>query len=459
MVKSSIISRLQDIVGQEAVHTAPEDLLLYSYDATLLSHEPEAVVFPRHAEQIAQIMELANAEGVPVVPRGAGTGLSGGAIPWQGGIVLALGRMNQVRHIDTENLVAVVEPGVVNADFQATLAPYGLFYPPDPASMKVCTLGGNVASNSGGPRCLKYGVTRDYVLGLEVVLPTGEIIHTGGQTVKNTTGYDLTRLFVGSEGTLGIVTEITLRLLPQPEAKRTMLAIFHQLDDASRAVSAIISRGIVPTTLEMLDNLLIQCAEDFVHVGLPREAAAVLLIEVDGFQEALDRQVETIQAICQEEGAREVRIAATAQEVDDLWLARRTIIGAVARRRPSMVLQDVTVPRSQLPAMVSRIVVISQELELPIGVLAHAGDGNLHPLILFDQRDEGELARVKEAERAIFTAAVEFGGTLTGEHGIGLTKRAYLSLEFSPKEIEVTQGLKDLFDPHHVLNPGKIIGG
>ncbi|HID86304.1 MAG TPA: hypothetical protein EYP55_02870 [Anaerolineae bacterium] len=302
-------------------------------------------------------------------------------------------------------------------------------------------------------------MTKDYVLGLEVVLPTGEIIHTGGQTMKNTTAYDFTRLFVGSEGTLGVITKMTLRLLPLPEAKRTMLAIFDRLDDASQAVSSIVARGIVPTTLEMLDNLLIQCAEDFVHAGLPRDAAAVLLIEVDGFEEALEGQVETIRALCRQNGARQVRVATTLKEVDDLWLARRTIIGAVARYRPSMVLDDVTVPRSKLPAMVSRIVEISERHRLPIGVLAHAGDGNLHPLILFDQRDEEELRRVKPIREEIFAASLELGGVLTGEHGIGLTKRAYLELELGPKEIELTKGIKDLFDPNHILNPGKIVGG
>jgi len=323
--------------------------------------------------------------------------------------------------------------------------------------MKVCTLGGNVAANSGGPRCLKYGVTKDYVLGLEVVLPDGEVIHTGGYVIKNTTGYDLTRLFVGSEGTLGIVTRITVRVMPLPEAKRTMLAIFDSLNAASRTVSAIIAAGIIPTTLEMMDNLLIRCAEDFTHVGLPRDAAAMLLIEVDGAKEALPPQVEAIGEICQQEGVREFRIATSAQEVDQLWLARRTVIGAVARVRPSLILQDVTVPRSRLPDMVSRIVEISRKYELPIGVLAHAGDGNLHPLILFDGRNSEELKRVKLAEREIFASALELDGTLTGEHGIGITKREYLPWQLKPREIAITKAIKRLFDPQNILNPGKIV--
>jgi len=459
MISERLLSHLENIVSPEGLLTTPEDLVVYSYDATLPEHQPEAVVLPRTTQQISDVLRLASENGMPVVPRGAGTGLSGGSIPAAGGIALSLTRMRDILEIDVQNLTARVQPGVVNADFQAALVPFGLFYPPDPASMKACTLGGNVAMSAGGPRCLKYGGTKDYVLGLEVVLADGEVIHTGGRTVKNTTGYDLTHLFVGSEGTLGVITEITLRLLPPPEAKRTMLAIFDELDDASRTVSAIVAEGILPTTLEMMDNLLIQCAEDFTGAGLPRDAAAILLIEVDGFEEALDRQVNTIRQVCAAQGVREVRVATTAQEVDDLWLARRTIIGAVARRRPSMVLQDVTVPPSQLPEMVARVVDIGQEYELPIGVLAHAGDGNLHPLILFDQRNKEEMAREREAEAVIFATSLELNGTLTGEHGIGLTKLKYLPQALSRREMELTRGLKALLDPGGILNPGKIVGG
>jgi len=459
MISATLLSHLEDIVGPEGLLTTPEDMMTYGYDATLPEHQPEAVLIPCTTQQISDALRLAGENGIPVVPRGAGTGLSGGSIPAAGGIVLSLTRMRDIVEIDAQNLTARVQPGVVNADFQAALAPLGLFYPPDPASMKACTMGGNVAMSAGGPRCLKYGGTKDYVLGLEVVLADGEVIHTGGRTVKNTTGYDLTHLFVGSEGTLGVITEITLRLLPPPEAKRTMLAIFDELDDASRTVSAIVGEGILPTTLEMMDNLLIQCAEDFTGAGLPRDAAAILLIEVDGFEEALGRQVSTVEQVCAKQGVREVRVATTAQEVDDLWLARRTIIGAVARYRPSMVLQDVTVPPSQLPEMVARVVDIGKEYDLPIGVLAHAGDGNLHPLILFDQRDEEELAREQKAEAVIFAASLELNGTLTGEHGIGLTKRKYLPQALNPREMDLTQGLKTLLDPRGILNPGKIVGG
>jgi glycolate oxidase len=452
-----IIQRLVEIVGQQNLLTGPEDLFLYGYDASLPEHQPEMVAFAPTTEAVAQILSLAAEESVPVVPRGAGTGLSGGAVPVQGGIALSLARMNDILSIDADNLMAQVQPGVVNAHLQGALAPYGLFYPPDPASMKVCTLGGNVAADSGGPKCFKYGVTRNYVLGLEVVLPDGQIIHTGGNVVKNTTGYDLTRLFVGSEGTLGVVTRINLRLLPLPEGKRTMLALFDSLEAASTTVGAIVSAGIVPSALEMMDNLLIQCAEDYVQVGLPKDAAAMLLIEVDGPNEGLDPQVETIEQVCREIGVRDVKLARSVQEADQLWLARRTVIGAAGRVRPSLVLQDVTVPRTQLPAIVRRVVEISEKHGLPIGVLAHAGDGNLHPLLLFDARNPDDLRREEEAEKEIFAAALELKGTITGEHGVGLTKLNYLSWEFEPAVMEITRRLKATFDPQNILNPGKIV--
>jgi glycolate oxidase len=456
-LQEHVLQRLVDIVGAENLLTEEDELFLYAYDASFPEHRPQAVVFPTTTEEISQIMALASDESLPVVPRGAGTGLSGGSVPAKGGIALSLTKMNRILNIDAENLVVEVEPGLVNAHLQSALAPYGLFYPPDPASMKVCTLGGNVAEDAGGPKCLKYGVTRNYVLGLEAVLPSGEVLETGGRVIKNTTGYDLTRLFVGSEGTLGIVTKIILRLMPLPEAKRTMLALFDSLEAASKTVSAIIAAGIIPSALEMMDNLLIQAAEDFTHVGLPTDAAAMLLIEVDGADAALDAEVAAIQKVCDQQGAREVRVATSAQEVDKLWLARRTVIGAAGRIRPSLVLQDVTVKRSLLPAMVARVVQISEKADLPIGVLAHAGDGNLHPLILFDARKDGDLKRVQEAEHEIFAAALELDGTLTGEHGIGMTKLEYLDGQLNSTAMKVTRGLKAVFDPQNILNPGKIV--
>lgn len=459
MIPLNVVKQLEAAINREAVITAPEELLMYSYDATLPEFRPDVVVFPTTTEHVASVMKLANEHGLAVVPRGAGTNLSGGSLPLKGGIVLCLSRMTKIVEIDRENLVAVVEPGVVNAELQSALLPFGLFYPPDPASMSACTLGGNVAENSGGPRCLKYGVTKDYVLGLEVVLPTGEVIHTGGSVMKNCTGYDLTRLFVGSEGTLGVVTKITVRLLPLPEAKKTMLAIFNSVVDASSAVSAIIAHGIIPTTLELMDNFLIRFTEDFVHVGLPKDAEALLLIEVDGFKESLDKQIEKIGSICHESRAREVRHATTPAEVDKLWLARRSAIGAVARALPNYSVQDVTVPRSKLPAIVKRIAEISAKHDIPIGVLAHAGDGNLHPIVLFDQKNEGDVAKVQAAEEEICRAALALGGTLTGEHGIGLSKRHFLPMEYGPTEMALVAKLRKLFDPNGILNPGKIVNG
>jgi len=453
----SVIQRLEGIVGKEDLMTEDEDLYLFRYDASFPESQPDAVAFPCTTETVSRIMALAFEEGIPVAPRGAGTGLSGGSVPAHGGIALCMSKMNRILNIDSDNLVAEVEPGLINAHLQAAAASHGLFYPPDPASMKVCTLGGNVASDSGGPKCFKYGVTKNYILGLEVVLPDGEAIQTGGCVVKNTTGYDLTRLFVGSEGTLGVVTKIILRLMPIPEGKRTMLVLFDSLDAASRTVSAIVSAGIVPSALEMMDNLLIRCAEDFVHVGLPTDAAALLLIEVDGAEGGLQSQVDAIEKVCREIGVRDWKVAASAAETDALWLARRTIIGAAGRLRPSVILQDVTVPRTHLPAMVARTVAVSKKYDLPIGVLAHAGDGNLHPLLLFDGRNPEELKREKAAEKEIFAAALELNGTLTGEHGVGLTKREYLSWQLKPREVASNRGIKDFFDPKHIMNPGKIM--
>ena len=452
-----VVKQLEAIVGEDDVLVDDVDLLLYSYDASLPEFGPDAVVFPRTTEEVSRVTALASQEGIPVVPRGAATGLAGGSVPVEGGIALSLTKMNRILNIDADNLIAEVEPGLVNAHLQSALAPHGLFFPPDPASLKVCTLGGNVATDAGGPLCVKYGVTKNYVLGLEVVLADGEVINTGGNVVKNTTGYALTQLLVGSEGTLGILTKLILRVMPRPQGKRTMLAMFDSLEAASQTVSSVTAAGIVPSTLEMMDNLLIRCAENFVHIGLPTDAAAMLLIEVDGPEASLDPQLEAVKGLCEEHGATEIRVATSAEEVDRLWLARRSIVGAVTSVRPSLILQDVTVPRSRLPAMVARVGEISAKYDLPIAVLAHAGDGNLHPMLLFDARDAGEMERVSGAEKEIFAAALEMDGTLTGEHGIGITKRDYLPGALGPRLTEVTRRVKAAFDPQNILNPGKIL--
>lgn len=458
MISSAVIEELKSIVGAKNTLTKKDECFDFGYDATLTEYSADAVAFARSTEEVVQIIKLANREKVAVISRGAGTNLSGGTVPHQGGIILNLTRMNRVLEIDTKNNLAVVEPGLVNADFQEMLAPYGYYFSPDPASMKVCTIGGNVAECAGGPRCLKYGVTREYIRGLEVVLPSGEVVVTGSKNRFTNDGYDLTKLMIASEGILGVFTKIIVSISPLWEAKKTMLCSFDKIEDASKTVANIIGEGIVPTTLEMMDNLLINCAEDHTKVGLPRDAAAILLIEVDGYKEDLPSQVETIREVCIRNNAREFKVAESAAEVDQLWVARRTVIGAVARRRPSYSLQDVTVPRNQMPAIVNKIVEISAKFNLPIGVLAHAGDGNLHPLVLFDERDKEEVKKVHEAEGEICKAALELGGTLSGEHGIGTLKLPYLEWEFSKASIDLMKGIKKLFDPNNILNPGKVVG-
>ncbi|HHX51077.1 MAG TPA: FAD-binding protein, partial [Clostridia bacterium] len=425
MIDSAALSRLKDIVGPEHCHTGKEMLLAHGFDATLPQYLPEVVVYAMTTQQVSDIMKVAHEYGIPVTPRGAATNLSGGSLPAKGGIVLVLSKMNKILEIDTKNLVVSVEPGVVNQDLQDALGGTGYYYPPDPASMKVCTIGGNVAECAGGPRCLKYGVTRDYILGLEVVLPDGQVTWVGSKFALDK-DLDLVRVLVGSEGMLGVITKLWLRIKPLPEAKKTMLGIFNTVEEASQSVSDIIARGIIPTTLEFLDNLLINCAEDFAKMGLPRDAGAVLIIEVDGFTPELDRQVEQIEKVCEGNGARDFQIATSAAEVDQLWTARRVVIGAVARKRPSYSLQDVTVPRSNFPKIAKAIVEISEKSGLAIGILAHAGDGNLHPLVLFDARNEEEVQRVHEAEAEICRTALELGGTISGEHGIGIVKMPYL---------------------------------
>ncbi|MGF7184196.1 glycolate oxidase [Desulfitispora alkaliphila] len=456
-MKEAVIRELERIVGRDNVTRRKEELMGHGYDATLKEYQPEIVVLPKSTDEVASILKLANREKVPVISRGAGTNLSGGTVALTGGIVLSMTKMNRILEIDTKNAVAVVEPGVVNADLQEVLEPTGYYFRPDPASMKACTMGGNVAECSGGPRCLKYGVTRDYVRGLEVVLASGEVIQTGSKNKRAADGLDLTKLLVGSEGTLGVFTKIILEISPISESKKTMLCVFGSIDDASKTVAHIIGSGIIPTTLELMDNLLINCAEDHTGVGLPRDAAAILLIEVDGYLEDLSDQVKTIGQICESNNVKDFTIATSADQVNKLWLARRTVIGALARKRPSYSMQDVTVPRSKMPSMVAEVVQVSKKYDLPIGVLAHAGDGNLHPLVLFDERDKEEVDKVHHAEIDICKSALELGGTLSGEHGIGTLKRPYLDLEFSQDAIDLMKGIKRVFDPNNILNPGKIV--
>lgn len=456
---ASLAAQLKSLVSPDRVLTSLEDRIVYAYDATSQNHLPDVVVKVRTAHEVSEVLRLASREGVPVVPRGAGTGLSGGSVPAEGGIALVLAEMRTIKEIDKKNMVVVAEPGVVTADLQKAVEKEGLFYPPDPSSLNSCTIGGNLAENAGGPRGVKYGVTKDYVLGLEVVVPTGEIIRFGGKQVKNVTGYNFTQLFVGSEGTLGVITEGILRLLPLPPAKKTMSAVFASLDGAAETVAAILESGVVPTTLEIMDHNSINYVEDYLKIGLPREAEAILLIEVDGMPEAVEAEAAIIAKTCREMGVSDFRTAEDAAEADTLWRARRAISPAISRVRPTKIGEDISVPRDSIPAMVREIQEIGRRYNLPLVIFGHAGDGNLHPNILTDRRDPIEMARAEEAIRAIFRAAVQLGGTLSGEHGIGLSKKDFLSLDLRPDAIRVMKTVKKAVDPKGILNPGKIFGG
>ncbi len=456
-MKAELIQRLRQIVGEEWVLTTPEDLVCYGYDASYLQDRPGVVVLPSSPQQISEVLKLANQERVPVVARGTGTGMSGGSIPNQASIVLSVTRMSRIKEIDLVNLVAVVEPGVITADLQAEVESRGLFYPPDPASLKQSTLGGNVAEGAGGPRCLKYGTTKDYVLGLEVVLPTGEILITGGKLMKDVTGYNLTQLFVGSEGTLGVITEIILRLIPKPETKRTAMAIFPRLEDATQTVTNLLGSGILPSTIEIMDNTTIRVVEEYLKMGLPVEAGAILIVEVDGREEAILPEIEQVGRVCERSGASEVKVATTAEGCEALWKARRAVSPALGRLAPAKQGEDIAVPRSAIPEMVRRIGEISRKYDLVIPVFGHAGDGNLHPNLLFDTRDHEMMERVHQAASEIFAAAIEMGGTLSGEHGIGLVKQPYVARRLSPDALSLMQRIKATFDPNGILNPGKMI--
>ncbi|MGB3904482.1 MAG: FAD-linked oxidase C-terminal domain-containing protein [Anaerolineae bacterium] len=456
MVNPELVEELEALVGEENVLTSPEELLCYSYDSTVLQHLPEIVVLPHSTQEVAATVKLADREKIPIVPRGAGTNLAGGTIPIQGGIVLSLTRMIEILEIGTINMAAVVQPGVVTAKLQAEVAKKGLYYPPDPASLKVTTIGGNVAMNAGGPHALKYGVTSDYVMGLEVVLPSGQVIRTGGKAIKNVTGYNLTQLFVGSEGTLGVVTEIILRLIPQPQSSGSVLAAFSDLDDAATLVNMILQAGVTPAVIEIMDNMTIQTVDDYLGTGLPRDAAALLLIQADGVREAVEQELKTVADLCHDNKATLVEVARTEDEEETLWKARRSISPSLTRVRPNKLGEDISVPREAIPDVVRRIQEISRQRELPIVIFGHISDGNLHPNILFDQGDPEEVERVEGASEDIFEAATAVGGTLSGEHGIGLLKQKYLRLDLPTETIEVMLTIKRALDPNNIMNPGKI---
>jgi len=456
MISDPILRDLAEIVGPTHLTTEPDDLAAHASDATRLTYLPHAVVFPADSHEVSRILALASRERFPVIPRGAGTGQSGGALPVQGGLVLAMDRFTRIVGIDEENLVARVEPGVITAHLQEAVEARGLFYPPDPASIHISTIGGNVAECAGGLRAVKYGVTRDYVLGLEAVLPTGEIIRTGVATAKGVVGYDLTRLLVGSEGTLAVITEIVLRLIPLPEAKKTMLAFFEDLAVAVRAVSTLIRSRIVPTTLEFLDRVCIECVREDMGIAVPEGATALLLIEVDGDETLVARDAERVREIVRQAGATRFLEARDPVEAERLWEARRNVSPALQGLRPGKVSEDVVVPRSRLADLVAHLQDLSREHGQPIAAFGHAGDGNIHVHILLDPDVPEERENTERIVQALFEEVIRMGGTLSGEHGVGITKSRYLHLELSPPVQGLMRRLKQSFDPHGILNPGKI---
>jgi glycolate oxidase len=457
MIDETVLDELRDIVGPDHVLTSPEDLICYSYDGTFAEHQPDAVVSPASTDEVSAICKIAYRDEIPVVPRGMASGLAAGTVPFGGGLVVNLTRLNRIVEIDEENMTATAQAGVITADLAAAVEARGLFYPPDPASIRQSTLGGNVTCNSGGPRCLKYGVTGDYVMAVEAVLADGRVLRTGNKCIKDVTGYDLVHLLVGSEGTLAIVTEVTVRLLPKPQAKRTVLAVFDFLETASEAVNAILRAGVLPATLEIIDETAVQCVEEYLHAGFDCTAEAQLIVETDGDPASAAREIEVVADVCRQSGAKQVTIAQDATESDELWRARRSVSPSLGRVRPNKLGEDIVVPRSAIPEMVRRIKQISIEHDLPIVIFGHAGDGNLHPNILFDKRDEQEWERVEAAVGDLFAAAVELGGTLSGEHGVGVLKRPYLEMALGPLAVEVMAGIKYALDPKGILNPGKVI--
>jgi len=453
----NIITQLESIIGKDGVLHTPEDLAVYSYDGTFEEHCPDVIVLPRTTEQVSQIVRLAAQERIPVVTRGMGSGLAAASVPFSGGITLSMTRMNRILEIDEVNATVHVEAGIVTADLQSAVEKRGLYYPPDPSSIRHSTIGGNVACNAGGPHCLKYGVTGDYVLGLTVVLADGQILHTGGKLIKDVVGYDLNALFTGSEGTLGVITEVLLRLIAKPTVARTVLVEFPTLADSARPVNAILAAGIVPATLEIMDETAIACIEEAMHLGLPLDVEATLLIETDGTDKAaVLREIEAVAAICRQCGARQVKVAENEAERSILWKARRSVSPALARKAPNKLGEDITVPRSAIPEAIRRLIVISAKYELPIVIFGHAGDGNLHPNILFDRRDLQQWNKVEQMVAEEFVLALELGGTLSGEHGVGMLKRPYMEKALGPVSIKIQRNIKQALDPLNILNPGKV---
>ena len=456
---SALVGEFSAIVGSDNVMTSEIDRYAYSYDAAVLDPVmPGIVVRPTTSEALGRVTRLCNDHGLPLTVRGAGTNLSGGTIPHPGGVVVLTNGLTRIIEINEEDLYAIVEPGVVTAVFAQEVAKRGLFYPPDPGSQTVSTLGGNVAENAGGLRGLKYGVTKDYVMGMEFWDVQGNLVRSGSRTVKSVTGYNLHGLMVASEGTLGVFDKIILKLIPPPQAARSMMAIFDSITAASETVAAIIAAKILPATLEMMDNFTIRTVDNFRKAGLPTDAAALLLIEVDGHPGQVADDAARVEEICRRQGAREIKVANDAGERNTIWQARRDALPALAKLKPTCVLEDATVPRSKIPAMIAALGEISKKFDLTIGTFGHAGDGNLHPTILTDKRDKAEWQRVEHAIEEIFDRALALGGTLSGEHGIGLAKRSFLVKEIGQATLDYTSRMKKALDPKNILNPKKMEG-
>jgi glycolate dehydrogenase FAD-linked subunit len=454
-LNKTILAELQRVVGAKSVLSRPEDLVLYEYDGSVEKARPEAVVFPSSTAEVVSLVKLAVKHDVPIVGRGAGTGLSGGALARGGGIMIAFGKMNRILEIDYENRCAVVQPGLVNFDLTREVEKKGLYFAPDPSSQKSCTIGGNVSENSGGPHTLAYGVTTNHVTGLELVLPDGEVRRIGGKLAESA-GYDLCGLLVGSEGTLALVTEITARLSKKPEAVKTLLAVFETVDNATETVTELTARAITPAACEMLDGWTLCAVEDYVHAGFPRDCGAVLLIEVEGLLEAVASQSAAIDEVCRFYRAREVRTARDEKERELLWKGRKTAFGALGRLAPSNYVLDAVIPRSKLPQALRRVLQMGAESGLQIGNIFHAGDGNLHPLVLFDPRDREQFRKAVAVSEAIVRYCVEIGGVLTGEHGVGMEKNELMTLMFSEADFALMRRVHRQFNPTGLLNPGKV---
>ena len=455
-IPSRLITLIRDIVGPDNLTSRIEDLHCYSYDGTARPHLPGLVVFPQSAAQISEIMKLASTHRIPVVPRGAGTGMTGGIVPVEGGIVMAMTKLNAIVEIDTDNQIGIVEPGVITGEFQTAVRRKGLFYPVDPASLKYCSIGGNAAECAGGPSAVKYGVTKDYIIGLEVVLANGDIITTGARTEKSVTGYDLTRLFVGSEGTLGIITKLIVRLLPVPPCKQTFLLTSTSLRRTTEMVSEILNHNIKPCTLEYMDRTAIDAVSSFMENPPPKTVQALLIVEIDGEKANVDEQSAKFISLVSDLSEFTLREATTQDEVEQIWQARRAISPSVLKLRPNKIGEDVAVPRSRIPELVEFTEALSKELGLMILTFGHAGDGNIHVNIMLDRSDSAEVDRAEEAKKRLFRQAISLGGTLSGEHGIGLSKKPFMRYELNEPTLELMKKIKTMFDPNHILNPGKI---